>query len=524
MLKKLLFLSLLFISFFHIDAQDLYDLNKVREVRIEFDREDWAEMLDSLKQNGGGRLLASVKVDGNQLDSVGVRFKGNSSYFNVRKNESTKLPFNIKANHVIKKQRFPNGYGTLKLSNVFRDPSFVREVLSYEIAGNYMAAPKANFVQVYVNGKYLGLYNSTESVDSDFLDRNFGEHKGAFFKCDPVWSSSVPDGCSSGDKASLLYQGKDTTCYFKNYEIKSKYGWAELQRLTEVLNKNPDEIESVLNVDEVLWMLAFNNVLANLDSYNGRLCHNYYMYQDQSGRFRPVVWDMNLSFGGFRFADDQKAMTNEELQKMSPFLHYKYEKRPLISKLLQRDLYRKIYVAHVKTILEEHFVKEQYLSRINHIQQLIGNYVKEDNNKLYTYDAFIQNVNQTTEAKGSKIIGIKELMSARTAYLKNHPIMKKEAPEISEVTHKKDSGKTIITARVTGAKTVYLAFREKEFGHFTKVKMKDDGTENDGADGDQQYGITMEGTTNLQYYLIAEADKTASLSPTRAAYEYHQMK
>jgi hypothetical protein len=233
---------------------------------------------------------------------------------------------------------------------------------------------------------------------------------------------------------------------------------------------------------------------------------------------------MNLSFGGFRFADDKKAMTNEEMQKMSPFLHYKSENRPLINKLLSNDLNRKVYVAHMKTILEEHFFNEEYIKRGHEIQQLIDSYVRDDNNKLYSYEAFSQNVNETTEAKDSKIIGIKELMSARVAHLKNHPIIKKEAPMITEVKHQKDGGQVFITAKVDGAKKVYLAFRQIKNAPFTKIEMHDDGTTNDGNSGDSVFGVSLKIAGNLQYYLIGEADKTASLSPARAAYEFHEMK
>ena len=508
----------------NIFAQDFYDVNRVRDVKIKFNTDDWSGVLDSLKRNGDQRLIAAVQIDGVTYDSVGVRYKGNSSYFNVWKHKSTKLPFNIKAHHVKKKQRFPGDVKTIKLSNVFRDPSFLREVLSYEIAGDYMASPKANFARVYVNDQYLGLYNNTESVNKEFLKENFGNSKGAFFKCDPIWTNQVPKGCSSGDKAALLYQGKDTVCFEKNYELKSKNGWEELQKLTEILNKSPKQIEKYLNVDEVLWMLAFNNVLVNLDSYTGRLCHNYYLYQDTFGIFHPIVWDMNLSFGGFRFIGESKSLNNEELQTMSPFIHYKYEKRPLINKLLNIDLYRKVYVAHMKTILEEQFISNNYHTRGRQVQSIIDSYVRQDENKLYSYDAFRQNFDQTSDANNNKIIGIAELMKARMEYLKTHPIMKKEAPKISQVRHQKEAGQIQISARVEGATEVWLAYRCHDFEPFTKVKMKDDGKSNDGASGDETFGVSLNPSKTLQYYFIAENEKVASLSPARAAYEFHEMK
>jgi len=56
----------------------------------------------------------------------------------------------------------------------------------------------------------------------------------------------------------------------------------------DVLNEDPGNIETVLNVDRTLWMHAFNYVLINFDSYIG-YAQNYYIYEDINGRFNPEV-------------------------------------------------------------------------------------------------------------------------------------------------------------------------------------------------------------------------------------------
>ena len=164
---------------------------------------------------------------------------------------------------------------------------------------------------------------------------------------------------------------KDSTCYTNAYELKTKTGWPELINLTDILNNKTEEIETILNVDQVLWMLAFNNVLVNLDSYTGRLVHNYYLYQDINGIFNPIIWDLNMSFGGFRFDGTGKALSNEEMQTLSPFIHYKTKNpdRPLITLLLKKNLYRKVYLAHIQTILNDHFKNGKYKERAKYVQQ-----------------------------------------------------------------------------------------------------------------------------------------------------------
>ena len=80
---------------------------------------------------------------------------------------------------------------------------------------------------------------------------------------------------------------------------------------------NFTQIETVLDVDRALWMLAFNNVLVNLDSYSGAFRQNYYLYKDQNDRFDPIVWDLNMSFAGFPGGTGGGAYTATTLDPMS---------------------------------------------------------------------------------------------------------------------------------------------------------------------------------------------------------------
>lgn len=141
-----------------MDAQDIYDPKKITEIKLYFKNPKWKQTLDSLKDDKQEeRMSADMVLNGVKYTGVGVRYKGNSSYANVRKSGQVKLPLNIKVNYTDRTKKLPGGYTTLKLSNGFRDPSMVREVLAYEIARNYMPAPKANFAKVYVNDELLGV-------------------------------------------------------------------------------------------------------------------------------------------------------------------------------------------------------------------------------------------------------------------------------------------------------------------------------------------------------------------------------
>jgi len=260
-------------------AQDLYDLDVIQRIDITFAESNWDALLDAQKAGNEDYIMAqSVAVNGEVYDSVGVKYKGNSTY----NSRQVKNPFHIEFNTF--KDQDHHGYSDIKLSNVAKDPSFLREVLSYEILRNYMDAPKSNFANVYVNGTLIGLYSNSEAINKDFVKDRFGSKKNTFFKCNPIEGARP----GSTDFPDLVYLGTDSVEYYPSYELKSDEGWADLIHLCDTLANETASIEQILDVDRALWMLAFNNVLVNLDSYIGGFAQNYYLYRDDIGQRLPL--------------------------------------------------------------------------------------------------------------------------------------------------------------------------------------------------------------------------------------------
>ncbi len=509
-------------------AQDFYKAGAVVDIKLYFAEKNWEVILDSLKQIGkDDRLTGDALINGVRYKGVGVRYKGNSSYFSVRRSGSRKLPFNIKVNFSDKNLALPGGVTTIKLANGFRDPSFLREVLAYEIAGRYMPAPQANFARIFVNDELIGLYSNTESVDKPLLQRHFDDGKGTVIKCDPAdWNIKTPPNCPPSDHASLQYLGPDYSCYQSIYELEQGQ-WSDLTRFTEVLHNAPEKLETILDIDQTLWMLAFNNLIVNLDSYLGKFCHNYYMYKDSAGIFHPIIWDLNMAFGGFRYSGvEDAALSDDKMQTLSPFLHYRERnaRRPLIMVLLSNELWRKIYVAHMRTILEEQFANGAYLKRAQELQRLLDPLVQKDPNKLYDYEGFRANIDTIAKADKSNIIGIAQLMNRRAVFMAEHPLFQKEPPRIAEVKHLVQKDQLAVTAKVERGQRVWVFYRKGRVGAFQRAELADDGAHQDGTAGDGLWGIVLPYEQGLNYYIVAEDERSATLSPRRASMECHVVK
>jgi len=517
-MKKYIFILILSMGFIAIsNSQEFYDINTINTIEITFQESNWDEILDQYYAAGDEeRLVGSVSINGQVFDSAGIRYKGNSTY----SANQVKNPLNIKLDHIIDDQTI-DGYGTLKLANVFKDPSFVREVLAYEIARKYFPASQANFTNVYINGNHLGLYTSDQSVDKFFMRTHYGSDENTRVKGELTSSGGPPSG------GVWEYFGEDSASYANYYEIKSDYGWDNLIDFLAVLNNNSSYVDELLNIDRHLWFLAFSNLLVNLDGPINNP-QNYYLYKDDNGRFNPVPWDLNESFGGFTAHQTLGNLGISQLQQLSPFANLNENEFPIISKIFTNDTYRKMYVAHMKTMLEENFENSFYETRALEIQDIIDADVQADQNKFYTYSNFTSNIYNQIGGGPQSIIGLVQLMDTRTDYIQTLPDFQYDSPEISSVSHLPENVSPMMevwfTADVTNTVDVYLAHRSVNHGIFEKTLMYDDGNHNDGQAGDGTYGVALvAGSTDIQYYIYAENSDAVAFSPVRAEYEFYDI-
>lgn len=499
----------------------------IQEVRVELPYPDWDFKLDSIKRkNPDARLTGISSINGIRFDSTGIRFKGNSSYHRTRNETYKKLPFNIKLDYKIKTQKLPGGHTSVKLSNAFLDPSFIRDPLAYEIIRDYMPAPQCNFTKMYVNNKFYGLYVNTESIDSKFLDKHFGTTEGFLIKCDPDNWQRVrsQSGCPKGENASLVYLNDNIGCYDAFYEVDDPGAWKPLLNLIRVLNKNPEKIETVLNVDQTLWMLALNNSTVNLDSYNGSLSHNYYLWADTTGVCHPLIWDLNMAFGGWRRNFSFEEMKDEELVKYHPLAEINNTRRPLIYKLLRNPLYQKIYLAHYRTIMKDWLTSGKWLTRSQEMMKEIDPWVKADSLKLYSYADFQNSLDKTMKSGPDNVIGLRQLLDKRTQWLNQLPLLNRTQPVIGEVKHTKEGDKVKVTAQFTGAEKGWLMHRPHKMFAFTRVEMYDDGTHGDAKADDGIFTATVSADLAKHYYVVAEGDDAAAVMPERASFVFYEVK
>jgi hypothetical protein len=364
-------------------STSLYDPAALRTIFLQFESPDWEQELADF-HGTDVEVPATMIVDGRTYRDVGVHFRGASSFMMTP--DGYKRSLNLAIDDVHEEQQL-GGYRTLNLLNAANDPTFLRAVLYTDIARQYIAAPRMNYVRVVINGESWGVYLNAQQFNKDFTREHFGSADGARWK--------VP-GSPRGN-GGLEFLGDSADLYKGLYEIKTKddpKSWADLIQLTRVLNRTPaDSLEAalrpILDVDAVLKFLAVEVALVNSDGYWTR-ASDYSIYRDPKGVFRIIPHDVNEGlgsgggggrrggFGGFGGGGPD----------LDPLVAIDDDSKPLRSKLLAVPALRERYLGYVRDIADKHLDWQAMQPAIQRYQQLIAADVRADTRKLYSTEEF----------------------------------------------------------------------------------------------------------------------------------------
>ena len=356
---------------------EVFDGKSIVDVKITISDENLSDMREYAANEEFH--TADVEIDGEKIENVGIRTKGNLTLNSVSRSDSDRYSYKIKFDKYVKKQTYL-GLDELCLNNGYSDPSYMREFLHYE-ALSYLGVdvPETSFCRVYINGELQGLYLAVEAIDDTYLEDAFGENykNGQLYKM---------------EKGSSLKYEENEQYSYAELKVGTDDEKAGLKKLIKTLNSIADgdkgDIEDVLDVSSALKYIAANTVLCNYDSYNGNMQQNYFLYKNEDGKFTVIPWDFNMSFGGF---DGE----NSEIGIDTPVSSGSVSDYPLIEKLLSVDEYKTEYYSYIEKLLE---YLDGFEDRVSEIKKLIRSDVKNDPTAFYTYDEFESSTTYNSES------------------------------------------------------------------------------------------------------------------------------
>lgn len=348
----------------------IFPHDEIIKVSINIDEEDYAQMNKNAMNEE--YVMADITYNGYEFSSVAIRPKGNSSLSSVVKSDSDRYSFKIDFDDYIDEQSFL-GIEKINLNNLFSDPTMMAEYLSYELLDSIDAvSARTTYCELYINDEYFGLYLAVEEIEEEFLIENYGSADGELYK---------PE---MGDGSDLVY----TTDLASSYSgLTPKNMDSDNEEIIELMRRIEynESIEDIFNVDSYLKYLAMSTLTVHLDSYQGNMFHNYYLYNND-GVFEWISWDLNMSFNGFPMA----GLTDEEATGLLIYepVSGDMDSYPLVEYILANDEYLEIYNDYMQELMNGYLSANNFDTRVLDVYEMINSYVKADPTSFYSYDEF----------------------------------------------------------------------------------------------------------------------------------------
>lgn len=266
------------------DAYDgLFSLDKVHTIDITLSQ----DAMHDLRLTPKEYVKASVVVDGEPFDDVGVRLKGSGSFQDL----SGKAAFKIDFNRYDPEQSY-HGKGKLTLNNMTHDENQLHEVVAYAaFAAAGLPYSRVGYAWVTVNGEDYGLYSNVETADRDYLERNFGQRDGNLYE------GGYPYYPDSWDHADF------STAEVDHFELESgtDVADADLEAVVTAMASPAETMDAdlgaVVDLDQYARFQILESWTGQWDGY-AFASNNFRVYVDHGGdeKLRMVPTGLDFCF------------------------------------------------------------------------------------------------------------------------------------------------------------------------------------------------------------------------------------
>ncbi len=362
-------------------SRRLFDDSRVHTVDLQV--EDWGQFIADAPEEE--YVPCTAVIDGEEFHQVGFRAKGNNSLRLTEEYGLSRYSLKLEFDHYVDGGNY-HGLDKLSLDASFQDNSCLKSWLVYDMM-DFMEvpAPLRSFVWVTVNGQPWGLFLAVEEPEEAFARRNFGADHGVLYK--PDYTSLRSENAD----VALRYVDDDPASYPNIFDnAKFDVDGADQARLIQALKTlaSGEDLETAVNVDEVLRYFVVQVFVMNWDSYLGHTGHNYFLYEED-GILSILPWDYNLAFGTYALGmtdpiRDPNVLLNWPIN--TPARGETMLNRPLYHNLMKNDDYFAQYHAYFDQFLTEYLESGRCEAVIRETQALIAPYVEADPTAFCSYE------------------------------------------------------------------------------------------------------------------------------------------
>ncbi len=351
-----------------------------------------------------------------------IRYRGNSSLEFEKKGLRIKL-VDEKGNDDNHKLLGMNSDNDYVLHGPYLDKTLIRNYIGYNITGEIMEySPNVRFCEIFIDGKYQGLYLLVETVKVNQNRVNITKLKNNSIATSYMLEINKKDELKNNElylNNFTAYTQINPKNYFIQYPTTEKINNQIIDYIEEDLSEFEKRLYSYdydsdtfgyykdIDIDSFVNYTVINEFFLNYDAGS----NSTIIYKDITGKYKLVFWDMNNIFDNYFVAllDDNTFYLNN---------------KPWFEMLFKDEYFTDLVIEKYKS-LRETYLNEDYLNNyIDDVVNYLGpaiyrNYVRwgdsftDEKNLLIPIERNIHSYNEA-------IMQLKNAIKIRGEFLDNH--------------------------------------------------------------------------------------------------------
>jgi len=271
------------------------DSSALHTFEIDYDEGDYESLISSYLESGEKVWIsASVIIDGQTFDDVGLKLKGNFSLRGLSEDEGASistaypedLPWVIRLDKYVDDQELDGATEFVVRGNTSQ--TSLNEAVALDLLDNAgLAAEEAISAEVSFGDSDPALRLVIENPNTAWMERELGN--GYLWKSESGGSWAYIDEQTESYVESFDQEGGDD-----NYE--------PLISFLQFVNESDDDtfgtdLDQWLDVGSFATYLAYQTVVNNFDDIDGPGNNSYLYWDIDTEQMTVVNWDLNLAFG-----------------------------------------------------------------------------------------------------------------------------------------------------------------------------------------------------------------------------------
>jgi len=301
-------------------------------------------------------LIVEINGEKKSFNKVTFTLGGSSSRMYGRQ------AFNLK----IRGNKDLYGRSQFRIRPDAREATYLRSKLSCDIHNRLgLISISANYISLYVNDEYLGLYVIMDAPKLSWAELQYGDK-----------DTTTIYKCKTGGNILTVYTCAKN-CLNENEDVTDNTEWVEL--LTALDNaQSAEDIEDIFDIDQFLYEIAFEYLAGSWDHFLSS-GHNFSMYKPKNGKWTIIYYDFDADIGqdvsGIEFGLGKNAKADKDFPGYS-FADWANKPRHILDILIYKDPTR--FENILKNFVTEVFNPAVLFPHIDELKEFIKPHIIRD--------------------------------------------------------------------------------------------------------------------------------------------------